>query len=70
MTAPAPNPGMLHEALDRVHVLNCQFDDHVAGHPVMEAYPELKATAEKIGEAMADFYQAIGVALHNAMEAA
>jgi hypothetical protein len=51
-----------HEALDRAHVMNCIFYDHIVEHRAVKATPELKAKSEEIAEALGEFYQMCGSA--------
>jgi hypothetical protein len=52
--------GYYQEALDRTHVTNCMFEEHVLVHPAIEYHPELKAKAEAISTLLAELYQDIG----------
>src|SRR5205085_1276990 len=49
-----------HEALDRSHLVTAFFSDFVADHPFVQNHPKLKREAERLSEAMAGFYQAVG----------
>lgn len=49
-----------HEALDRAHVMSCIFQDHIVENSAVKATPELKAKADEIAEALAEFYQLCG----------
>lgn len=49
-----------HEALDRSHVACDHFHEYVENHPAITHDKELKEAAEKVTEAMQDFYQLVG----------
>lgn len=49
-----------HELLDRTSILSETFDRYVLETGALEAYPELKAQAERVSEALAEMYQAFG----------
>jgi hypothetical protein len=51
-----------HEALHMAHVAVCIFEDHVAEHPAVALNPRLKAQAQTVTRALADFYQAVATA--------
>jgi hypothetical protein len=60
----APKPVTLddyhwHEAIDRTHVVLCNFDEYVAEHPAIKQTPELLALADEISEKLGAFHQAI-----------
>lgn len=48
-----------HELLHTAHIMACVWEDHIEGHAVLESEPELKAEAERIGRAIADYYQKV-----------
>lgn len=49
-----------HEALDRTHILQCNFDEYIACHPVVAKHPKFKETAGRIGNLLMDLYQELG----------
>lgn len=49
-----------HEALDRVHVINSTWADHVLDHPAIQANEDLKKSADDILTAMVKLYNLIG----------
>lgn len=49
-----------HEAIDRTHVFQASFEDHLATHPAIVGNEELKQKAEEIQKALGDLYQLIG----------
>jgi hypothetical protein len=51
---------MAHEALDRAHVVCTMFCDFVEGHPFVKSDPVLRRAAEKVSDAICDFYQLVG----------
>lgn len=50
----------LHEILDRVAIIEKNFDDYVEGAPVLEEHPKLRKHAARVSAALFDFYQAVG----------
>ncbi len=49
-----------HSLLDRAYLTMELFNGYVLDHETLEVYPELKARAEQVSQALFDFYQAIG----------
>lgn len=49
-----------HEVLDRTHVVASMFEEFVLSHGWVQTTPELLAEAEKISDALGDFYQQVG----------
>lgn len=49
-----------HEVIDRIHVINCIIEEHLFGHPVIEANAELKAKIEEASNALGEAYQMAG----------
>lgn len=49
-----------HEALDRVHVASCNWDEHISTHTAIKSKLEIKQLADQIGDLMGDLYQKIG----------
>lgn len=56
----ASGPFAAHEVLDRAYMATEIFDGFVATHPFVTAHPELKEKAEKLSEALGEFYQLAG----------
>lgn len=54
------NYGHYHEALDRLHIIIMNIDDHVLQHPVCQKHKKIRKQVEKGLEALADAYQMIG----------
>lgn len=48
-----------HEALDRSHVACDHFDEYVSNHPAVRNDVELREEAEKVTDAMQEFYQLV-----------
>lgn len=49
-----------HEMIDRIHVINCNIEEHLLNHPVVEDNPELKKKIEEASEALGEAYQIAG----------
>ena len=50
-----------HEILDRVYLIKDMFERHVEDNEdVVQADPEFTAAAEKVGDALSEFYQLLG----------
>ncbi len=49
-----------HEVLDRAHVISQSFEFFISDHPYVEATPELRIAADRLGEQLAAFYQLAG----------
>ena len=50
-----------HEILDRVYLIQDMFARHVEDNEdVVQADPEFTAAAEKVGDALSEFYQLLG----------
>jgi len=58
-----------HEALDRASLACDFFHDNVERHPAVENDSALKAKAETVTEALADFYQHVGRKSHEFSQA-
>ena len=56
----AYNNGYTHEVLHLASVLADTWGRHIIGARCVDEFPDVKAAAEKIGEAMGDFYQLVG----------
>lgn len=54
------NDGYTHEALHTTHVLMETFAAHVIDTRCADTFPDVKAGAEKVHQAMFDLYQLIG----------
>lgn len=48
-----------HEALDRTHVFQSSFYEHITTHPVIVENERLKTKAEYIQDALMELYQSI-----------
>ena len=55
------NKGHIHEAMDRIHVICSNIEDHLLGHPAVKKYPEIEALILKSQETLREAYQALGV---------
>jgi hypothetical protein len=49
-----------HEVLHSAHIVSSMFEDFVLAHPYTQSDPAIRAAADKIGTALADFYQLVG----------
>lgn len=50
-----------HEILDRVYLIQDMFSRHVEDNEdIVQADPEFTAAAEKVGDALTEFYQLLG----------
>ena len=56
------NAGYYHELIDRIHVINCNIDNHLIDHAVLSSkkYKHLKKKAEEAQGILMDIYQEIG----------
>jgi hypothetical protein len=49
------DPYLIHEALDRCHVINCMVNDHLLGHPAvglnLEAHDLIRKASDLLGQA-------------------
>lgn len=52
--------GHVHEVVDRLHVIICTVEDHVASHPLVVALPEIGAKIEQAMSLLAEAYQEAG----------
>lgn len=63
-TGPIEPPSLdafsIHEVLHTASIIGDMFERHIVQHRLTRSDPELAAAADKIGEALADFYQLIG----------
>ncbi|TXK93010.1 hypothetical protein BMR02_15905 [Methylococcaceae bacterium HT1] len=48
-----------HEALDRTYIEQCNLENSLGGHPVIQNHPELKALYNESVENLEDLYQKI-----------
>ncbi len=55
-----PDPFLVHEALDRCHVINCLLDDHLIQHPFVQQDAEVFKLLCAVSDAVAAAYQLIG----------
>ena len=53
-------PGHHIEFLDRVHIAEAYMEMSLGGHPMLHAYPSLKARFEQVVEQLAAMYQEVG----------
>ncbi len=58
------NSGYTHEALHVAHILTAMMDDYIQQTRTCDEYPDVKAAADKIGDALGGLYQLIGQKLH------
>lgn len=49
-----------HEVLHSAHIISSMFEDYVLAHPYTQNDPGIRDAADKIGAALADFYQLVG----------
>ncbi|WP_221902061.1 hypothetical protein [Bathymodiolus platifrons methanotrophic gill symbiont] len=49
-----------HEALDRTYIEQCNLENSLGGHPVIQNHPELKALYNESVENLGDLYQKAG----------
>ena len=56
----AYNDGYTHEVLHLASVLAMTWEEHIVETRCADEFPEIKAAAEKIAEAIGDFYQLVG----------
>lgn len=54
------DPFSAHEVLHVASIMSDFFDRHLGSHRFVEAHPALRAEAERISEALGDFYQLCG----------
>ncbi|BET60304.1 hypothetical protein GEO60473_33440 [Geobacter sp. 60473] len=47
------------EALHTAYIMTCMWSDFIENHEAVSSNPELKTQAERISEALNDFYQAV-----------
>jgi hypothetical protein len=52
--------GHVHEVVDRLHVVICTIEDHIAGHPLVGAIPSIKEKIDRAMAILADAYQEAG----------
>lgn len=52
-----------HEMIDRVHVVRCMFDDHIADHPCA-SYEGLRDDIDQIQDLLWALYQKAGAIDH------
>lgn len=56
----AYNDGYTHEVLHTAHVLASTWGEHIVETRCASEFPDVKAAALKVEEAMGDFYQLVG----------
>lgn len=54
------NSGHYHEALDRLHIVMENIDDHILKHPVCKKHKKIKKQIEDALETLAEAYQMVG----------
>lgn len=54
------DPFAAHEALDRADLAATFFDEHVYTHHYVRSHPNLAPAADRLMDALADFYQLVG----------
>ena len=52
--------GHVHEVVDRLHVVICTIEEHVASHPLVEAIPSIKDKIDRAVALLADAYREAG----------
>ena len=57
-----------HEAVDRIHIVNCMLDDLLMYHPAVVVNPELKAKIVEISKALGEAYQLAGQEWYKALQ--
>lgn len=65
----ARDPFSAHEVLHVASIMSDFFDRHLGSHRFVEAHPALRAEAERISEALGDFYQLCGNVVYDATSA-
>ena len=60
MSKPTLNSDYYHEMADRLHVLLCVIDDHIAQHPVAKLDKKVSKKIEEALELLAEAYQEAG----------
>lgn len=55
-----PDPLLVHEALDRLHVVLCMIDDHLLGHPFIESRQDIREKIAYASKSLSDAYQLVG----------
>ena len=60
MSKPTLNSDYYHEMADRLHVLLCVIDDHIAQHPVAKLDKNISKKIEEALELLAEAYQEVG----------
>lgn len=59
---------LIHEVLDRVHVLSDTFQRHVREHSYVQKMPDVLRDVDIIVEEMEDLYQKLGALMGEAAE--
>lgn len=49
-----------HEVLHSAHIVSSMFENFVLAHPYTQSDPAIRAAADRIGTALAEFYQLVG----------
>jgi len=49
-----------HEALDRLHVITCNCEDHLMQHPAIKIEPEVRQNIDKAIQHLWEAYKQIG----------
>lgn len=49
-----------HEVLHTAHIISSMFEDYIVTHRYTQSDPEILEAAEKISDALGDFYQLVG----------
>lgn len=59
------NKGHYLELTDRVHVISCNFEDHIYEHPLAKKNKEIKKITSKILNLLGELYQITGTKMFN-----
>lgn len=51
----------IHEAMDRIEIINLNIEDHIIGHPAIFFNEDLKKMAVAAQKNLSDLYQALGL---------
>lgn len=50
-----------HEVVHTAHIMNCNWEEFINSHPVVQENPELLAQSEMIGDMLMNFYQKVAI---------
>lgn len=57
------NTGHFHEAIDRAHIFNCIWEDHICNAPAVARTDVLREQAREIADKLGAFYLSCGEAM-------